>query len=174
MWFFVFSINFARTREGRPARRKLTERLVKSKKTLVTEPAAIFFVFQVNVSCKTTSIILYFKYASFSVVRRKKRQNTNPHPDGNFFDDRFGLGILRDVDPVDVEETRGIANVRIHVERVIGLLRRKYTILSGTLPIDFLICNPNGSQEAATPMIDRIINVCSALVNLCPGIVPFD
>ena len=97
MWFFVFSINFARTREGRPARRKLTELLVKSKKTLVTEPAAIFFVFQVNISCKTTSIILYFKYASFSVVTRKKRQNTNPHPDGNFFDDRFGLGILRDV-----------------------------------------------------------------------------
>ena len=96
MWFFVFSINFARTREGRPARRKLTELLVKSKKTLVTEPAAIFFVFQVNISCKTTSIILYFKYASFSVVTRKKRQNTNPHPDGNFFDDRFGLGILRD------------------------------------------------------------------------------
>ena len=98
MWFFVFSINFARTREGRPARRKLTELLVKSKKTLVTEPAAIFFVFQVNISCKTTSIILYFKYASFSVVTRKKRQNTNPHPDGNFFDDRFGLGILRDGD----------------------------------------------------------------------------
>ena len=98
MWFFVFSINFARTREGRPARRKLTELLVKSKKTLVTEPAAIFFFFQVNISCKTTSIILYFKYASFSVVTRKKRQNTNPHPDGNFFDDRFGLGILRDVD----------------------------------------------------------------------------
>ena len=78
------------------------------------------------------------------------------------------------LDPVDVEGTRGIANVRIHVERVIGLLRRKYTILSGTLPIDFLMCNPNGSQEASTPMIDRIVNVCSALVNLCPGIVPFD
>ena len=77
-------------------------------------------------------------------------------------------------DPVDVEGTRGIANVRIHVERVIGLLRRKYTILSGTLLIDFLMCNPNGTQEASTPMIDRIINVCSALVNLCPGIVPFD
>ena len=115
MWFFVFSINFARTREGRPARKKLTELLVKSKKTLVTEPAAIFFVFQVNISCKTTSIILYFKYASFSVVTRKKRQNTNPHPDGNFFDVRFGLGILRDVSSCESKAYTGFKTSQLSV-----------------------------------------------------------
>ena len=101
MWFFVFSFNFARTREGRPARRKLTELLVKSKNILSPIPPPSFFVFGVKISCKTTSITLYFKYASFSVVTRKKRQNTNPHPDGNFFVDRFGLGILRDVEQVE-------------------------------------------------------------------------
>ena len=66
------------------------------------------------------------------------------------------------LDPVDVEKNRGIANVCIHVERVIGLLRWKYSILCKIQPIDFLNSNPNGSQEEATPMIDRIINVSAA------------
>ena len=78
------------------------------------------------------------------------------------------------LDPVDVEAASGIANVRIHVERIIGLLWRKYTILSGILPIDFLKCDPNGSQEAKIPMIDGIITICAALTNLSSGIVPLD
>ena len=78
------------------------------------------------------------------------------------------------LDPIDVETTRGIANVRIHVERVIGLLRSKYTMLQGTLPTDFLISNPHESLEDKIPAIDRVVKVCSALVNLCPAIVPFD
>lgn len=78
------------------------------------------------------------------------------------------------LDPVDVEKTRGIASVHIHVKRVIGLLRRKYTILEGTFSTDFLRVNPNGPPDAQVPIIDRILRVCSVLVNLCPPIVPFN
>lgn len=78
------------------------------------------------------------------------------------------------LDPVEVEMTQGIATVRIHVERVIGLLRRKYTILEGILPTHYLTCDPSDIPEAQVPIIDRIIRVCSGLVNLCGPIVPFD
>ena len=74
------------------------------------------------------------------------------------------------LDPIDIENTRNIANVRIHVERVIGFLRQKYTILQSTLPTSYLMCNSGDT----VPLIDRIIRVCSALVNLCPPIIPFD
>ncbi len=56
---------------------------------------------------------------------------------------------------MEVEETRNIANVRIHVERVIGAVRQKYSILRGTLPVDFLI----KKQEDTSPQVDKIVRV---------------
>ena len=51
------------------------------------------------------------------------------------------------LDPVDIETSRGTANVRIHVERVIGLVRCKYTILQSTLPVDYLTCSKSGGPD---------------------------
>ena len=70
----------------------------------------------------------------------------------------------------EVEETRKIANVRIHVERVIGLVRRKYVILQSILPTELVKAKPG---ESLAP-IDKITRVCCALTNLSESIVPFD
>lgn len=70
----------------------------------------------------------------------------------------------------DVHATRAIANVRIHVERVIGQVRKKYTILNGTLPLDFL--TRRFGEDG--PLIDKIVSVCCALTNLSDSVVPFE
>lgn len=69
--------------------------------------------------------------------------------------------------PLEVESTRKIANVRIHVERIIGQLRLKYKILDlRKFPISAIYKNVN--EES---VMDQIVSVCCALVNLCPKIV---
>ena len=78
------------------------------------------------------------------------------------------------LDPIDVEKPRGIANVKIHVKRVIGLLPQKYTILQRTLPFNFLFISGNESLAKKCPMVDRMVRVCSDLTNLCPPIILFD
>ena len=61
----------------------------------------------------------------------------------------------------EVEETTKLVNVRIHVERVIGLVRRKYVILQSILPTELVKAKPG---ESLAPM-DEIVLVCCALAN---------
>jgi len=70
----------------------------------------------------------------------------------------------------EVDWSRELSIVRIHVERVIGLLKQKYTILQGTLPIS-LISNVNDDNVTT---IDKIVRVCSVLINMCPPVVPVE
>ena len=59
------------------------------------------------------------------------------------------------------------ANVWIHVERVIGNLRKNYSLLDQSLPIDFLITE-NGKNVAP---LDKLVHIACALINVCPSVV---
>ena len=69
----------------------------------------------------------------------------------------------------EVELTRKIAHVRIHVERVIGNVRGKYMFLCGPVPIDLLAKDLNNLTT-----MDKIVHLCCALTNLSDSVVPKD
>ena len=71
----------------------------------------------------------------------------------------------------EVEVSRKIASVRIHIERVIGLLRNRYTILKGIIPSRLIKNIKEEANSSVTANCDIIVIVCSALTNLAPSIV---
>ena len=64
----------------------------------------------------------------------------------------------------NVEATHKLANVRIHVERIIGAVQQHFQILSatGVLQKEFASRKSNG-----TIVLDYIVRVCCALNNVC-------
>lgn len=75
----------------------------------------------------------------------------------------------KQLEKVELDWSRELSMVRIHVERVIGQLKQKYTLLQSVLPISVIA---DKDDEAAT--VDKIVRVCCALVNLSPSVVPQD
>ena len=69
---------------------------------------------------------------------------------------------------LEVDRACEISHVRIHVERVIGQLKKKYTILQGVIPITLL------QNRTGTCTIDCIFTVSAALCNMCQSVVSFD
>ena len=70
---------------------------------------------------------------------------------------------------VEIERSRQLSRLRIHVERVIGSLRQKYTILQSILPVKLLMHD----DVPGTCTLDKIVVVCSARCNCCTSVVPF-
>ena len=71
----------------------------------------------------------------------------------------------KQLNPIEIEDTRNLASVRIHVERVIGMVRQKYLILGATVL---------ESSEGDVMPLDKIVMVCCALCNVCPSVIPSD
>ena len=70
----------------------------------------------------------------------------------------------------EVDSARELSHVRIHVERIIGVVRQKYSILESQLPVNFIMCS-EGEEHS---IIDKIVTVCCALCNCCESVVNFE
>lgn len=72
----------------------------------------------------------------------------------------------------EVEKSRTISNVRIHIERVIGILKNRYHILDGPMPLRFIkSLRDEAIGNTKVAVVDKIVNVCAALVNMEGSVV---
>ena len=76
-------------------------------------------------------------------------------------------GTRSQLEGAETEMSRFVSNVRIHVERVIGDLRKRFTILRGPIKIRDMCIDPHDET-----FIDKIVTVCCCLHNAMPSVVP--
>ncbi|XP_038068667.1 uncharacterized protein LOC119738024 [Patiria miniata] len=76
-------------------------------------------------------------------------------------------GGKKQLAPAEIKVTSNIAHVRSHVQRCIGNVRKKYGILGGQIPVDYL--ETKDSQGWTT--MDKIARLSCALTNLSNSVV---
>ena len=59
----------------------------------------------------------------------------------------------------------------IHIERVIDLMKNRYTILQGIMSINLIKSTRDEAADNSQARIDKIVRLCGALTNLGEGIV---
>ena len=64
--------------------------------------------------------------------------------------------------------------MRIHVERIIRLIKYRYRIIDRTLPITLLKSLSDKADDCKIANIDKIFPLCAALVNMGDGIVYYE
>ena len=76
----------------------------------------------------------------------------------------------RQLSSLDNEQSRRIAPERLQVERVIVIVRNKYSLLQGTFPLDFLM----KKDDSNCCTIDKSVCAACGLVNLGDSVIPFE
>ena len=71
----------------------------------------------------------------------------------------------------DVQESRKKASVRIHIERIIGLIKNRFEMLQGVIPLRLAKSIKNELEEDYFTNLDKIVLSCAILVNLGQSIV---
>ena len=70
----------------------------------------------------------------------------------------------------EVSKSQKLARVRIHVECLFGMVKQKYTILEGILPVSFT----KNDGDSDITVCDKLMVICCLLFNLCKPIVSRD